>query len=264
MSAPLDVLRALALRAAREAGVLLLERFGGPASGLSAKSSRTDLVSDADRDAEALIVGMLRSERPDDGLVAEEGSSAEGVSGIRWLVDPLDGTINYLWGIPHWAVSIAAVDGDGDMVGVVHDPCRGETFVATRGGGAWLGVERLLPEPADDLAVALIATGFAYVPERRERQAATVGNLIGRVRDIRRFGSAALDLAWVAAGRFDGFYESGLSPWDLAAGAMLVRESGGAAAPIAVPGVELPIFVAARAGLREALCAAVADAAGHT
>ena len=256
----LTELRDLAVRAAREAGALLLERFGGPASGLSAKSSRTDLVSDADRDAEALIVGMLRDARPDDGLIAEEGSSAESTSGVRWLVDPLDGTTNYLWGIPVWAVSIAAEDSDGHLVGVVHDPCRDEMFVATRGGGASLDGARLAPEPLTELPVALVATGFSYQPEVRRRQAEIVTSLIGRVRDIRRFGSAAIDLAWVAAGRFDGYYESGLSPWDLAAGAALVREAGGVAEPVTLRPGEAPIFVAARPGLRDALCGAVGDA----
>jgi myo-inositol-1(or 4)-monophosphatase len=253
-------LRDLAVRAATEAGALLLDRFGGPASGLSAKSSRTDLVSDADRDAEKRIVDLLRRERPGDGLVAEEGSAAEDATGIRWLVDPLDGTINYLWGVPHWAVSICAEDGDGPLVGVVHDPCRTETFAATRGGGAWLGTRRLRLEPGADLGVALIATGFSYRPQARAWQAAVVTNLIGRVRDIRRFGSAALDLAWVAAGRFDGYYETGLSAWDLAAGTALVREAGGTAGPVTMPGSDEPIHVAARPGLHDPLCAAIADA----
>ncbi len=255
-----QALRDLAVRAAVQAGALLVERFGGTASGIAAKSSRTDLVSDADRDAESLIVGMLRDERPQDGLVAEEGASATGGTGIHWLVDPLDGTINYLWGIPHWAVSIAAVDGDGHLAGVVHDPLRGETFTAWRGGGAWLGDRRLAPEPGGDLGVALIATGFSYQPELRERQAALLRELIGRVRDIRRFGSAALDLAWVGAGRYDGFYESGLSAWDLAAGEALVRESGGTFTRMDA-GAD-PVCVAARAGLDGPLRAAIADAAG--
>ena len=134
MSDPAALL-ALAVRAARAAGDLLLERFGGPPSGLTAKSSRTDLVSDADRDAEALLVGLLQVERPHDGLIAEEGSRAEGATGVRWLVDPLDGTTNYLWGVPHWSVSIAATDDNGDLAAVVHDPCRDETFTASRAGG---------------------------------------------------------------------------------------------------------------------------------
>ena len=129
----------LARAAARAAGELLLERFGDPASGVAAKSSRTDLVSDADRDAEALVLGMIPAERPGDAMLAEEGGGGAGRTGISWLVDPLDGTINYLWGVPQWSVSIAARDERGGLVGVVHDPCRGETFTAVRGAGARLG-----------------------------------------------------------------------------------------------------------------------------
>ncbi|MGE3141171.1 MAG: inositol monophosphatase family protein, partial [Thermoleophilia bacterium] len=129
----------VALRAAHGAGALLRERAGTDPSGVVSKSSSTDLVSDADRDAEALVIGTIRAARPDDGVLAEEGGGGEGASGITWVVDPLDGTTNYLWGLPQWCVSIAATDADGGLVGVVHDPSRGETFRAVRGGGAWLG-----------------------------------------------------------------------------------------------------------------------------
>ena len=246
----------LATRAAAAAGALLLERFGGPQSGVTAKSSRTDLVSDADRDAEALLVGLLREARPDDGLVAEEGSAARGTTGVRWIVDPLDGTINYLWGIPHWSVSIAATDDEGDLVAVVLDPSRGETFAAARGGGAWLGDARLVLTSSTDLSEALVGTGFSYVAEERARQGETLGRFLPHVRDVRRFGSAALDLAWVAAGRMDAFYETGLSPWDWAAGSALVREAGGTAGLVRVSG-RPDGFVAARPGLREPLMALI-------
>src|SRR5262249_20892717 len=158
---PADLL-ALALRAARAAGALLLERAGGPASGLAAKSSRTDLVSDADRDSEALLVGMLREARPEDALVSEEGSGTPGASGLRWRADPRDGTITYLWGIPQWAVSIACLDQAGALVGVVHDPSRDETFTAIRGQGARLGDAPLRLIPRDDISEALVGTGFSY------------------------------------------------------------------------------------------------------
>ncbi len=238
----------LARRAARAAGELLQERFGGPQSGLDSKSSRTDLVSDADRDAEALLVGMLRAERPDDGLLAEEGSTADGTTGVRWIVDPLDGTINYLWGIPHWSVSIAATDDVGDLVAAVFDPCRDEMFTASRGGGAWLGDARLRLTPSDDLAEALVGTGFAYVAEERMRQAETLRRFLPHVRDVRRFGSAAIDLAWVAAGRLDAFYETGLSPWDWAGGSALIREAGGTATTLTTAN-RPDGFLAARPGL---------------
>ncbi len=244
----IDALLDLATRAARAAGGLLRDRFGGPQSGLEAKSSRTDLVSDADRDAEALLVGMLRRERPDDGVLAEEGSSATSATGVRWVVDPLDGTINYLWGIPHWSVSIAATDGVGDLVAAVFDPCRGEMFRAVRGGGAWLAETRLVLTPSDDLAEALVGTGFAYVAEERARQAETLQRFLPHVRDVRRFGSAALDLAWVAAGRLDAFYETGLSPWDWAGGSALVREAGGTATTLTTANGP-DGFLAARPGL---------------
>lgn len=246
----------VAVHAAREAGDLLLARFGGPQSGLTAKSSRTDLVSDADRDAEALLVAILQRERPGDGLVAEEGSAAESSTGVRWLVDPLDGTTNYLWGIPHWSVSIAATDRDGDVAAVVHDPCRGETFTACRTGGAWLGDVHLALTPSDDLAEALVATGFAYVADERAVQAQALQRVLPKVRDVRRFGSAALDLAWVAAGRVDAFYETGLSPWDWAAGSALVREAGGTVVTVTAVGRPDGVL-AARPGLGEALLALV-------
>jgi myo-inositol-1(or 4)-monophosphatase len=242
----------LASRAARAAGALLLERFGGPQSGLDAKSSRTDLVSDADRDAEALLVGMLQAERPDDGLLAEEGSSAAGTTGVRWIVDPLDGTINYLWGIPHWSVSVAAVDGDGDLAAAVFDPCRDEMFTASRDAGAWLGGARLTLTPSSDVAEALVGTGFSYLAEERARQAEVLARFLPHVRDVRRFGSAALDLAWVAAGRLDAFYETGLSPWDWAGGSALIREAGGTAQTLTSEG-RPEGFMAARPGLASQL-----------
>ena len=241
-------LRDLAVDAAHAAGWLLRDRFGGPQSGLTAKSTRTDLVSDADRDAETLLVEAITGARPDDGIVAEEGSSAASASGVTWLVDPLDGTINYLWGIPHWSVSIAAADADGDLAAVVFDPNRDETFTATRGAGAFLGADRLTLTASTQVAEALVGTGFAYSADERARQADTLQGFLSQVRDIRRFGSAALDLAWVAAGRLDLFYETGLAPWDGAAGSMLVREAGGTVGALQMPGRPEAI-VAARPGL---------------
>jgi myo-inositol-1(or 4)-monophosphatase len=217
----------LATRAAAAAGGLLLERAGGPASGVSSKSSRTDLVSDTDRDAEALIVGMIAEERPADAIVGEEGADAPGSGEIHWLVDPLDGTINYLWGIPQWSVSVAALDHEGPLVGVVHDPSRGETFTALRGGGTSVGDRVLRLGPGPPLDEALIGTGFSYIAQRRARQAAMLPAILPAVRDLRRFGSAALDLAWVACGRLDGYFERGLNPWDWAAGRLIVSEAGG-------------------------------------
>jgi myo-inositol-1(or 4)-monophosphatase len=191
------------------------------------KSSRTDMVSDADRDAEAAIEEILLSERPDDGLLAEEGASSEAASGRRWVVDPLDGTTNFLYGIPAWAVSIALEDADGGAVGVVLDPVRGETFSALRGHGARLNGEPIEVSGAERLDTALVATGFSYDASERAAQAEVLRGALPRVRDIRRVGAAALDLCWVAMGRLDGYYERGLKHWDWAASGLIVSEAGG-------------------------------------
>lgn len=220
-------LRTLALDIAREAGELLMARFGSPAQGVGSKSSITDLVSDADRDAEALIVRRLRAARPADAIVGEEGTSQHGTSGLAWYVDPLDGTINYLYGVPHWCVTLACADEDGAVVGVIHDPTRAETFVAERTGGAFAGERRLAVSHEAELARALVATGFGYDADVRRRQGATIARVLPHVRDIRRLGSAALDLAWLAAGRYDAYFETGINPWDVEAGILIVREAGG-------------------------------------
>ena len=217
----------LAERAARAAGEVLLGYYGREPEGLDWKSSETDLVSYADREAERAIRELLHAERPDDGLLAEEGSQSDGDSGRRWIVDPLDGTINFLYGFPAWAVSIALEDGDGLAVGVVHSPVHGETFSAVRGEGARLGDRRLRVRDRRELSRAMVATGFSYEAERRAEQAEVMRRLLPRARDIRRAGAAALDLAWVASGRVDAFYERGLKAWDLAAGQLLVEEAGG-------------------------------------
>ena len=201
--------------------------YGRPPEGVASKSSATDLVSDADREAERAIRELLEAERPEDGLVAEEGSQAEAASGRRWVVDPLDGTINFLYGFPAWAVSVALEDAEGPLLGVVHSPIHRETFHAVRGEGAWLAERRLSVRPARPLAESLVATGFSYEPDRRAVQAEVIGKLLPRARDIRRAGAAALDLAWLAAGRVDAFFERGLQHWDWAAGRLLVEEAGG-------------------------------------
>jgi myo-inositol-1(or 4)-monophosphatase len=219
----------LAERAARTAGEVLMSYYGRAPEGLASKSSDTDLVSDADREAERAIHELLTRERPGDGLVAEEGSHSAAESGRRWLVDPLDGTVNFLYELPAWSVSVALEDADGLAAGVVHSPVLGETLCAARGDGAWVAESgrRLRVRSCDRLDRAMVATGFSYVADRRARQAEVVARLLPLARDIRRAGSAALDLAWVAAGRLDAFYESGLNPWDWAAGHLLVEEAGG-------------------------------------
>jgi myo-inositol-1(or 4)-monophosphatase len=205
-----------------------MARFEAPPVGVGSKSSETDLVSDADREAEEVIAALLAAERPDDGLLAEEGSVRESANGRRWIVDPLDGTINYLYRFPAWCVSVALEDRDGLAAGVVYDPLRDELFAAARGGGCSADGAPVRVRGRERLDMALVATGFAYAPERRSAQAELVSRVLPGVRDIRRAGAAALDLAWVAAGRLDGYYEHGGKPWDWAAGRVLVTEAGGA------------------------------------
>lgn len=222
----LDPLLELAVEAATRAGVLLLSRSGGPASGVGSKTSDTDLVSDADRDAERLILEVISARRPDDAILAEEGGSA-GKGRLTWIVDPLDGTVNYLFGIPVWCVSIAVVEDNEPLVGVIHDPNRQETFAAIVGRGATLNGRPLQVSDRSQLSQALVGTGFSYDPETRAAQAEVVARVLPKVRDIRRAGSAALDLASVACTRLDAFYEANMEPWDKAAGILLVREAGG-------------------------------------
>ena len=222
----------LAERAARAAGELLLSYYGRPPEGVDAKSSETDLVSDADREAERVIRELLAAERPEDGLLAEEGSQAESESGRRWIVDPLDGTVNFLYGFPAWAVSIALEDEQGLALGLVLDPVRPELFRAVRGEGATLDGAPIRVSGRTELARALVATGFSYEADRRSAQAELLLTVLPRVRDIRRVGAAALDLCQVAAGRVDGFYERGLKRWDEAAGRLIIEEAGGVMAQL--------------------------------
>ena len=222
----------LALSAARDAGDLLLgyaARLGhGDDLGIATKTSTTDLVSDADRGAERLIAERIGARRPDDGLLSEEGEvTRRGTTGLRWVVDPLDGTTNFLYGQPHWCVSIACEDDTGAIVGVVHDPGRDETFTAVRGGGARLGEAVLRVTEVRSLDHSLVATGFSYESPARSDWARDVADLLTSVRDLRRPGSAALDLAWCAAGRIDAYLEFGVARWDWAAGCLLVSEAGG-------------------------------------
>jgi myo-inositol-1(or 4)-monophosphatase len=218
---------ALAERAARAAGEVLMSYFGRDAEGLDMKSSPTDPVSDADREAERTIRDLLLAERPDDGLIGEEGSAERPASGRTWIVDPLDGTVNFLYGLRTWAVSIALEDATGLSVGVVFNPVDEECFSAVRGKGAVMNGRRIHVTGCPSLDRAMVATGFSYEAEQRASQAELLTRLLPRVRDIRRAGAAALDLAYVAAGRVDAFYERGLKRWDEAAGRLLVEEAGG-------------------------------------
>lgn len=193
---------------------------------MTTKSSDTDMVSEMDREAEALIVATFLRERPTDGILGEESGSRLGTSGVRWIIDPLDGTTNYLYGFPSYAVSIAAeVDGVVE-VGIVADPSRHEIFTARRGGGAECNGEPIAVTGATDLARCLVGTGFSYLAERRANQASILTTVVPAVRDIRRVGAAALDLCWVACGRLDAYYEADLAIWDVAAGMLIASEAG--------------------------------------
>lgn len=241
-------LAALAIEAARMAGGLLLERVRhGAERGVESKSTPTDLVSDADVASQRAIRALMRERRPEDGFVGEEeGDSEEGTSGLHWIVDPLDGTVNFLFGIPQWSVSVAVADASGTVAGAVFDPNRDELFHATREGTAVIEgpdgtVElgrrsdpddlaqqghELARSGGEELASAMVATGFSYDAGVREGQAQVLARVLPRVRDIRRFGSAALDLAWTAAGRYDAYYERTVKQWDIAAGVLICERTG--------------------------------------
>jgi len=238
-------LLALARDQALAAGALLLESFrDGSAHEIDSKSTPTDLVSEADRLAERTIREGLAARRPQDGFLGEESGGGEGDSGLRWVVDPLDGTVNFLFGIPQWCVSIAVQDALGSLAGVIYDPVRGDLYSAVRGGAPMAELARAPSEIYDHLsapgretvtleasrcttpATAMVATGFAYDAGVRAAQARVLARVIPRVRDIRRFGSAALDLAWTAAGRYDAYFERTVKPWDIAAGTLLCEAAG--------------------------------------
>jgi myo-inositol-1(or 4)-monophosphatase len=220
---------------------------------VTAKSSPTDLVSEADHAAERLIRDRLAAARPGDGFLGEEGGNATGSSGLRWVVDPLDGTINFLFGIPQWAVSIACEDETGALVGVVYDPLRDELFSAERDGSPTLDGRPITASTKADMATAMVGTGFGYDAEVRRAQAAIAARLLPEVRDLRRFGAAAIDLAWTACGRLDAYYEHGLNAWDLAAGGLICRQAGLAVRSLEPVGPSAPGVLVAPSALADVL-----------
>jgi myo-inositol-1(or 4)-monophosphatase len=232
VSAEPSALLSLAVDVAREAAALVARGRASAADSVDVKSSPVDVVTAVDRASEELILSRLLAARPDDGVLGEEGADHVGTSGVRWVVDPIDGTVNFLYGLPAYAVSIAA-EVDGEVrAGVVLNAATGELFTATAGGGAHLsspsGPEpvRLTGSSPASLEQTLVGTGFGYQAEQRRAQGAVVAALLPRVRDIRRYGSSALDLCSLAAGRIDAYYELGLKPWDHAAGALIAAEAG--------------------------------------
>jgi len=242
----------LATDLARRGGALALRMREGVET-LATKSSPTDVVTAADQAVEALLTEGIRAARPEDGLLGEEGADDAGTSGLRWVVDPIDGTVNYLYGIPQWAVSIGVEDADGTVVGVVFDPAKAELWQAVRGQGSTLNGRRLACSSVTSLGQALVATGFGYDERRRAAQARLLPTLLPQVRDIRRLGAGALDLCAVAAGRVDAYYEQGLSPWDLSAGRLIATEAGARVEGLCGKPASKDLVVAAGPGVFEAL-----------
>jgi len=216
----------LAVDLVRRAGALVRDGRAEGLAQIGSKSTPTDLVTAMDRASERLVVDGLLAARPDDAVLGEEGGAQRGRSGVRWLLDPIDGTVNYVYGLRQYAVSLAA-EVDGEVVaGVVLNPETGEEWTAVRGRGAWRDGRRLTGPRTSSVDQALVGTGFGYDARQRATQAVVVAALLPEVRDIRRLGSAALDLCFVAEGRLDAFYESGLNPWDSAAGGLVAEEAG--------------------------------------
>lgn len=222
----------LARSTAIAAGELALRRRTEGVTVAASKSTTVDIVTEADREVERFVIGTLLAARPQDGLLGEEGGAAVGSSGLTWIVDPIDGTVNYLYGIPQYAVSIAVVEGEPEpqqwraVAGCVFNPASGELYTATAGGGARQGEQSLQVVPDVPLDQALVGTGFGYAASVRAEQGRIVAALLPAVRDIRRLGAASLDLCHVASGRLDAYYERGLQPWDHVAGVLIAREAG--------------------------------------
>jgi myo-inositol-1(or 4)-monophosphatase len=222
------VLERIAVAVATGAAAVV-DAHGRHALSVSSKSTATDLVTDADRASERWLVERILALRPADAILGEEGAGTDGTSGVRWVLDPIDGTVNYVLGLPQYAVSVAAELDGRVLAGAVCNVASGEVFRAHRGGGAHLGETRLSGPREVPLARAVIGTGFSYDAASRARQGAVVARLLPRVADIRRLGSASLDLCAVAAGRLDGYFEAGLQRWDYAAGVLIAVEAGCAA-----------------------------------
>ncbi len=253
-----------ALAAAGEAADFLLTQRPSDLR-VDTKSTATDAVTAMDRGSEELLVRLLLAGGTEDGVLGEEGADRAGSSGVRWIIDPLDGTVNYLYGIPEWSVCVAAEVDDQIVAGVVHAPALGVVFSAALGFGARCALaDGGAPDPPTlgtetRLTHALVGTGFGYDAERRRRQAVALTHIVPRVRDIRRAGSAAIDLCRVAEGRYDGYFEMGLNPWDHAAAALVVTEAGGFVGGLPGEPVGARMTIAANRALFEPLQAVVAE-----
>ena len=243
----------LAVALAHRAGETIEDQRDRAVATATTKSSPTDPVTEADRAAEAIVVDGITEARPDDAIVGEEGTDRSGDSGLAWYVDPIDGTTNYLYGLPAYGVSIAVGDTDGLLAGAVYNPVTNEMFAARAGAGATLNGRPIRAAEPVELSSALVATGFGYQAERRRNQAAVVAGLLPDIRDIRRLGSAALDLCAVACGRVDAYYEVGLNVWDFAAGTLIAREAGATCTGLDADEPSSDFLLAASAPVHEAL-----------
>ena len=256
--------RELAIELARAAGRMLRAELHGPRR-IAFKDSPTNLLTEMDARAEALIVDGLLARFPDDAILAEERGAAAGRSGRRWIIDPLDGTTNYAHGLPLYGVSIALEMGGRVALGVVYDPSQGELFVAERGAGAFCNDTRLTVSASATLDTSLLATGFPYdIRSRADNNLREYGAFAVRTRGVRRLGSAVLYLAWVAAGRFDGYWELRLGPWDVAAGGLMVEEAGGRLTAIDGGALDLeqPTVVASNGRIHDAMLAVLREIRG--
>ncbi|MPV38571.1 inositol monophosphatase family protein [Georgenia subflava] len=248
---------------ARAAGDHVRARTGDHGGVAATKSSVNDVVTAVDTEVETLLRERIAAARPDDGVLGEEDGVVAGTSGLTWVVDPIDGTVNFLYGIPSYAVSVAVVAGGADplrwtvLAGCVHAVAGGTTWTAGLGRGAWRDGEPLTVRPAVPLGQALVGTGFGYTVAQRTREAAVVARMLPQVRDIRRIGSAAIDLCLVADGRLDAYYETGLNPWDMAAGSLVVTEAGGTMTGLGGAPASPAMTVAAAPALAAELVAAL-------
>lgn len=253
-------LLALAHGIARKAGELLVER--PDAMSINQKSSARDFATQMDHASEALVVREILAARPGDGIIGEEETARPSTSGITWVIDPIDGTVNYFYDLPGWNISIAAKDGDGVLMGLVYAPTINSLWYATRGGGAFKNGRPISVNDPIPLSSALIGTGFSYDTSRRREQAAFISGLIPKVRDIRRFGAAAVDICHVATGSFDGYFERDLKEWDLAAATLICREAGGVVTGLSGGEPNEEMTIAGGKALHAELMAEIAAGAG--
>ncbi|AHI00205.1 hypothetical protein KALB_6846 [Kutzneria albida DSM 43870] len=257
-----EALVEVAVQVAAEAAELVLATRGNAVTQVDTKSSETDVVTAADRAAEQLVRDRLAQLRPGEPVLGEEAGGTQRLDGLVWVVDPIDGTVNYLYGLPWYAVSLAAQLDGVSVAGAVVEPVSGRVWTGLRGGGAWLDGRPLRASAARRLDLSLLATGFAYATERRQRQAEVMGRVVGQVRDLRRNGAASLELCAVAAGWLDGYVEHGLNRWDWAAGALIAEEAG---AVVRLPGSDpeglgAEATFAAAPGIAEQLRAVLVEA----